>query len=96
MIKVGLYVRVSTSKQEAMNQLIQLREYSEKSNYEIFNEYSTDELRYHYDDTDLTTILNNNDESSMIKGKIVVDTDKLEVEEAVIVIVEFIKKKYIK
>ncbi len=38
-MKVGIYVRVSTSKQEANNQLIQLREYCNKSNYTIFNEY---------------------------------------------------------
>jgi len=37
--KVAIYVRVSTGKQEVNNQLIQLREYSNKSNYEIFKEY---------------------------------------------------------
>jgi len=36
---VALYVRVSTTNQEAMNQLTDLREYSKKCNYEIFNEY---------------------------------------------------------
>lgn len=39
-MKVAIYVRVSTGKQELDNQLIQLREYSKKCNYEIFNEYS--------------------------------------------------------
>lgn len=38
-MKAAIYVRVSTSKQEVKNQLIQLREYCEKSNYEIFKEY---------------------------------------------------------
>lgn len=38
-IKVALYVRVSTEKQEAENQLIQLREYCVKNNYEIYKEY---------------------------------------------------------
>jgi|TARA_R100000501_G_scaffold2761_1_gene6536 DNA invertase Pin-like site-specific DNA recombinase len=38
-MKVGIYVRVSTSKQEVKNQLIQLREYCNKNNYNIFNEY---------------------------------------------------------
>lgn len=37
--KVAIYVRVSTEKQEAENQLIQLREYCDKSNYTIFKEY---------------------------------------------------------
>lgn len=36
---VAIYVRVSTDKQEALNQLIQLRDYATKSNYKIFNEY---------------------------------------------------------
>jgi DNA invertase Pin-like site-specific DNA recombinase len=39
MIKIAIYVRVSTTKQEAMNQLTQLREYCSKSNYTIFKEY---------------------------------------------------------
>ncbi len=38
-MKVAIYVRVSTDKQEVMNQLVQLREFSHKNNYEIFNEY---------------------------------------------------------
>ena len=38
-MKVAIYCRVSTTKQEADNQLIQLREYCKKSNYEIFKEY---------------------------------------------------------
>lgn len=37
--KVALYVRVSTTKQEALNQIIQLKEYAEKQKYIIFNEY---------------------------------------------------------
>lgn len=39
-MKVAIYCRVSTDKQELSNQLDQLREYSKKSNYEIFKEYS--------------------------------------------------------
>lgn len=39
MNKVAIYVRVSTDKQEANNQLAQLREYCKKSNYEIIAEY---------------------------------------------------------
>lgn len=38
-MKVAIYVRVSTGKQEVENQLIQLRNYSDKSGYEIFKEY---------------------------------------------------------
>jgi DNA invertase Pin-like site-specific DNA recombinase len=38
-MRIAIYVRVSTGKQEVENQLIQLREYCKKSNYEIFNEY---------------------------------------------------------
>lgn len=38
-MKVAIYVRVSTTKQEVENQLIQLREYSKKNNYEVFSEY---------------------------------------------------------
>jgi DNA invertase Pin-like site-specific DNA recombinase len=37
--KIALYGRVSTSKQEYENQLIQLREYCKKSNWEIYGEY---------------------------------------------------------
>ena len=39
MKKVAIYVRVSTVKQEAMNQLIQLRKYCAKCGYEIYKEY---------------------------------------------------------
>ena len=38
-MKAAIYVRVSTGKQEVENQLIQLRKYSKKANYEIFDEY---------------------------------------------------------
>lgn len=38
-MKVAIYVRVSTDKQEVDNQLIQLREYCNKSNYNTFKEY---------------------------------------------------------
>jgi DNA invertase Pin-like site-specific DNA recombinase len=38
-MKVAIYVRVSTNKQEVNNQLIQLKDYCFKNNYEIFNEY---------------------------------------------------------
>ncbi len=38
-MKAAIYVRVSTSKQEVNNQLIQLREYCKKNDYEIFQEY---------------------------------------------------------
>jgi DNA invertase Pin-like site-specific DNA recombinase len=38
-MKVAIYVRVSTTKQEVNNQLIQLRAYCVKCNYEIFKEY---------------------------------------------------------
>ena len=37
--RVAIYVRVSTDKQEVLNQLNQLKPYCEKSNYDIFNEY---------------------------------------------------------
>jgi DNA invertase Pin-like site-specific DNA recombinase len=37
--KVAIYVRVSTSKQELDNQLLQLREYCKKSHWVIFKEY---------------------------------------------------------
>ena len=39
-MNVAIYCRVSTDKQEVENQLIQLREYCKKSNYEIFKEYT--------------------------------------------------------
>ncbi|MBA7687929.1 hypothetical protein ES703_96403 [subsurface metagenome] len=39
MKKIVIYVRVSTNKQEVENQLIQLRKYCKKSNYEIYDEY---------------------------------------------------------
>ena len=35
----AIYVRVSTEKQEALNQLIQLKAYAEKSHYLVVNEY---------------------------------------------------------
>ena len=35
-MKIAIYCRVSTNEQEADNQLIQLREYCKKQNYEIF------------------------------------------------------------
>lgn len=38
-MKVAIYVRVSTDKQESENQLIDLREYCKSSEYQIFNEY---------------------------------------------------------
>lgn len=38
-MKVAIYVRVSTNKQEVNNQLFQLRDYCNKCNYEIYNEY---------------------------------------------------------
>jgi len=38
-MKVAVYVRVSTDKQESENQLIELREYCEKSDFQVFNEY---------------------------------------------------------
>ena len=38
-MKVAIYVRVSTDKQESENQLIQLREYSKKEEWEIYKEY---------------------------------------------------------
>ncbi len=38
-MKAAIYVRVSTNKQEVLNQLSQLRAYCLKCNYEIFNEY---------------------------------------------------------
>jgi len=38
-MKVAIYCRVSTDKQEAENQLIQLREFTKKNDWEIFKEY---------------------------------------------------------
>lgn len=38
-MKAAIYCRVSTTKQEADNQLIQLREYCQRSNYEVYKEY---------------------------------------------------------
>lgn len=39
-MKVAIYSRVSTTKQEAENQLVQLRQYAQKSNYIVFKEYT--------------------------------------------------------
>lgn len=39
MLKVGIYVRVSTDEQTTMNQLIELREFCKRMNYEIYKEY---------------------------------------------------------
>ena len=39
-MKTAIYCRVSTDKQEAQNQLIQLREYCNKQKYNIFKEYT--------------------------------------------------------
>jgi len=38
-MKVAIYVRVSTDKQEAENQLLDLRKYCEKKEWEIYKEY---------------------------------------------------------
>jgi len=38
-VRVAIYCRVSTDKQEVDNQLIQLRSYCEKSEYSIYQEY---------------------------------------------------------
>jgi len=38
-MKVSIYVRVSTTKQECENQLIQLRKFAEKSEWDIYKEY---------------------------------------------------------
>ena len=38
-MKVAVYVRVSTDKQESENQLLELREYCKFSDYQIFHEY---------------------------------------------------------
>jgi len=39
-MKTAIYVRVSTDKQEVDNQLLQLREYCKKQDFEIIREYS--------------------------------------------------------
>jgi DNA invertase Pin-like site-specific DNA recombinase len=39
-MKSAIYCRVSTSKQELENQLIQLREYCQKSNWNVYKEYN--------------------------------------------------------
>jgi DNA invertase Pin-like site-specific DNA recombinase len=39
-VRVALYARVSTDKQELDNQLVQLRTYAVKCNYQIFREYT--------------------------------------------------------
>ena len=39
-MKVALYCRISTNKQEIENQLIQLRDFCKKSNYQIYHEYA--------------------------------------------------------
>jgi putative DNA-invertase from lambdoid prophage Rac len=36
---VAIYIRISTDKQEAENQLLQLKNFCEKSNYEIYKTY---------------------------------------------------------
>lgn len=38
-MKVAIYVRVSTDKQEVLNQLLQLRSYCQKNDYEVYDEY---------------------------------------------------------
>ncbi|MBA7679746.1 hypothetical protein ES703_88048 [subsurface metagenome] len=38
-MRVAIYCRVSTNKQEVNNQLVQLKEYCKKNSYEIFKEY---------------------------------------------------------
>ena len=53
-MKVGIYLRVSTSKQELENQLLKLRDYCKKSDWEIYDEYpdiisGKEESRPHYD-----------------------------------------------
>lgn len=40
MKRIAIYVRVSTDKQEAENQLLQLRRYCKRSNYTISKEYT--------------------------------------------------------
>ena len=54
MVKAGIYTRVSTKGQELDNQLLQLRRYCEKSNWEIYDEYcdiisGKEESRPNYD-----------------------------------------------
>ncbi len=39
-MNAALYVRVSTDKQDAENQLVQLRDYCNKSEYDVFCEYA--------------------------------------------------------
>lgn len=39
-MKVAIYVRVSTEKQEVENQLLQLRDYCKQKGYEIYKEYT--------------------------------------------------------
>jgi len=39
-MKVAIYTRVSTDKQELENQLLQLRDFAYKSNWEIYHEYT--------------------------------------------------------
>lgn len=40
MMKIAIYARVSTDKQELFNQLTQLREFAKKSGYEVYDEYT--------------------------------------------------------
>jgi len=40
MKRIGIYVRVSTEKQEEKNQVLQLKDYCKKSNYEIYKIYA--------------------------------------------------------
>jgi len=54
-VKVAIYVRVSTTKQECENQLIQLRKFAEKSEWDIYKEYcdiisGKEESRPEYDE----------------------------------------------
>lgn len=39
-MRVAIYSRVSTNRQDIKNQLLELRKYCQRMNYEIFNEYS--------------------------------------------------------
>ena len=53
--KIAIYVRVSTTRQEAENQLMQLRKYCVSSEWEIYKEYidiisGREESRPEYDD----------------------------------------------
>jgi len=55
MVKAALYTRVSTKGQELDNQLLQLRRYCEKSNWDIYDEYcdvisGKEESRPRYDE----------------------------------------------